>query len=241
LTTSNVGAVLLISTSTSQQWGAFAVFYREPADAGSLGMTTLATEGPCTLTETVGADGGTPAPLGAGTVSIDVGGESGSVMKQNGVYVFAGDGTGVVTCATVRAQATGEPGGAPAFDLSAAVPARPLVTAPALAAGGSLSVPRSRALGVAWTGATGTVSVGLTATSAASAARSVACRVDGATGAVTMPASLLAQLPAGSGILTVTSSSDAELIAGDWTLALEVTVYGTTTTAAPASASVVLQ
>ena len=238
VTTTYYGWIGVVSTpandpSAQAETGVLASFART-ADVTPAATPVIAAEGPCKVQDIPIPAPGSVTLVGAGTLSIEVGGTTLPVPKLNG-NAYGGSGSGALFQGCVRARATGEPGGAPAFDVNVAAPSRVTVTAPVVT-GGALSQARSQPLGITWTGgANGSASVTLT-TLGVSPARGVACLLDASAGSVTIPADLMSRLPAGKALLQVGTATNFVGIQGDWTFELSATARAT-----GGSASVTLQ
>jgi hypothetical protein len=186
----------------------------------------LATDGPCSLQDWssyTDASPGGGAFLGAGQLSLDV--ATKTVMTErgdSGAYGGGGPGPLIEGCETMRVRATGEPGGAPTFELSVSAPSRITVTTPKYV-DTALEESRSTPLTIAWTGGTnGTVAVGLSSIEPTAAPRMVWCTISATARELTIVSSLLSQVSAGRAVLLVSTGSGQTLVKGDWTFRASV-------------------
>jgi hypothetical protein len=224
--TKYTGTVLVSNQSTikGMHYDVFGVFQLTQMGPSSMSCTTTM-DGACVFYDCVNLDAGTlpmPTILNAGTLEVDVGANmimptpmaNGEYRAQGAMSLFSGG-------ENVRAKATGNPMGAPAFDLSVTAPSRITVTQPTYPPMGPLAISRASAFDVKWSGGmTGKVNVSLS-TYPTGGYKSATCSVDASSGGVTIPATSMAKLTTGGGFLGISCLAQTIAVQGDWGFILE--------------------
>jgi hypothetical protein len=140
-----------------------------------------------------------------------------TVKEGSGVYGGEGPGPLIEGCETMHVHATGEPGGAPTFELDVSAPSTLTVTTPKFVET-AIVESRSAPLTVAWTGGmNGTVAVAVMSIEPHAARRLIWCTVSATARDLTIPPSLLSQVSAGRAVVRVSTGSGQTLVKGDWT------------------------
>jgi hypothetical protein len=144
---------------------------------------------------------------------------------------------------TLHANATGDPMGAPQFNLSLTAPSRITVSMPVFPGlGMTLMINRAQPLNVAWTnGTAGKVQI---STSSVFMSRSVTavCTFPASMGSGVIPSSVLSKHQAmGSGSISIVCTDSTFTSQGEWSLGLTATNTAVTTTGAQAFAQAQFQ
>ena len=224
--TKYVGVVLVSSTntSTSMRYDIFGTFEQPPTTSSSMNCT-ITPDGACSFYDCTNTDAGTsptPTYLNAGALEVDVGANMIMPMQMaNKEYRAVGNMPLFTGGEMVRAKATGDPMGAPAFDLSVTAPSRITMTQPTYPPMGGLQIARTGAYDLKWTGGTSGKVYASLATYPTGGYKAVACNVDASAGGITFPATSMAKLTAGGGYLAVSCLSQTYVVQGDWGLILE--------------------
>ena len=229
VTTKFYGSVIVANTntSTSMRYDIFGLFGATSTSSGGTTTCTASTEGACTFQDCASGDGGVPGDAGApiylsaGTLDVIVGSNTFTTTRMaNGEYRAQAMSSLYMGGESVRAKATGDPMGAPAFDLSVTAPARITVTMPAYPPMGSITISRAQPFSMVWTGGVaGTVNVAVS-TYPAGHTLAVSCKADASTGGTTIPTNMLAKLASGNGFLSVFHFTSTAMVQGDWGLGL---------------------
>jgi hypothetical protein len=168
-------------------------------------------------------DAGTPMEISAGTLSIGIGSAMIPTMRDaNGVYTATGMTLLFSGGETVHAIASGDPMGAPAFDVSVAAAAGITVTNPTFPVV-ALPIMQSQPFPIQWNAASpGKVIARLSAQRANKITDVVTCEADAMSGGLVITPVLMAKLNAGAAQLDIVTTTYAQrLFVRDWLIDLE--------------------
>lgn len=231
-----------MASSTPIQGGsASASFYGK---VGGSSLCTQQTVGGCTVSQCgngTGNDGGGAAAASAGTIDVSGASKPLQLVPNGTTYDSATSQTKLLSGGEqLDVKASGAE--VPAFDLKVTAPTYVTVTTPVFPTSGKLTVDRSKALALAWSGGTiGNVTAVVGANSA-SGSVSVLCQFPAATGSASIPAAALGNLPSSptSASMAVQVTNGTTTVVGGWSLRADVWLIGRSESGGAASALVTI-
>lgn len=224
-----------VSMTNVEQGYATGTFYRIPAVKAGAGGCTSTTYGSCDVQTCVVAS--TPTDAGLSITYTDAGPLTISGVQVNdGTMMLAPGPYGYTTVSgsvalfdggdTVRFVASGNPNGAPGFDVPLVAPSTAQVTAPVFVQG-KVAASATHDLAVAWSGSSSDVTAQL---AAGTSAQSVVarCSFAGASGHGVVPAAAIAAIQSAGGYASVIvmTESRATRNPDGWNIAFALQSYG---------------
>jgi hypothetical protein len=223
------GSISLVQTVTvvggsSYPGYAFSAGFYDSGSTGATASCTTSDQGACTLTDcttTGSADAGTPQASSAGSIVLGGALQALSLVPATDATYPAATGQSLLwnEGAQLSVQASGDT--VPSFSTTLNGVGVISLSSPVLTPGSPITVDRTSALSVAWSGsATGEVGVSLSRSEQSSGTTHsvlVLCYFPASSAGASVPASVLGAIPAGdNGALSVFGSARQELDAGEW-------------------------